>query len=157
MAKRDKKLTDILPEEVVGSLAEAVEPIMPPAARSSELKARVMARIQAKKSFDLSTIRAEQGEWITLLPGVEKKILNESADGQIQSFLLKMAPGSTFPSHQHAADEECIMLQGEAMIGDIHLSAGDYHLAKKGSKHGVVTTERGAVAFFRASEPILNI
>ncbi len=154
MTKRDKKTSDIIPDEITSALAEAVEPIAPLVARASELKKRVMARIHGKKSFDLKTIKAEEGEWITLMPGVEKKILNESADGEIQSYLLKMAPGATFPAHEHVADEECLMLEGEVMFGDFCLKIGDYHLAKKGSKHGLVSTERGAMAFIRACDPV---
>jgi quercetin dioxygenase-like cupin family protein len=155
MAKRQKSVTEIIPEEFASALAEAITPVAPPAARASELKSRVMARIRGKKSFDLMTVRAEEGVWITLLPGVEKKILCENLEeGQIQSYLLRMAPGTTLPAHEHMADEECLMLEGEAMIGDIHLSAGDYHFARKGSKHGLITTQTGALAFLRAYEPL---
>ncbi len=150
MAKQDKTVAVIIPEELTGALAEAVIPIAPPTARASELKARVMARISGKKSFDLLTVRAGEGEWITLLPGLEKKILSESSDGQMQSYLLRAAPGTTVPPHEHLADEECFMLEGEAMFGDIHLSAGDYHIARKGSMHGQTYTKTGALAFFRA-------
>ncbi len=154
MTKRDKKVFDIIPDEITNALAEAVEPIAPPEARASELKARVMTRIHGKKIFDLKTIKAEEGEWVTLMPGIEKKILNVSADGKIQSYLLKMAPGAIFPAHEHAADEECLMLEGEAMFGDLCLKAGDYHLAKKGSRHGMASTDKGAMAFLRACDPI---
>lgn len=154
MTKQQKTVTEIIPAELARTLAEAVKPVAPPNARASELKARVMSRIHGKKSFDLMTIRAGEGEWISLLPGVEKKILGESSDGQIQSYLLRMAPGTSLPAHQHLEDEECLMLEGEAMIGDIHLSAGDYHFARKGSKHGLITTQTGALAFLRAYGPL---
>lgn len=152
MAKQEK--TDIIPEKLVHALAEAVVPIAPPIPRAVELKSRVMARIRGKKSFDLMTIRADEGEWITLFPGVEKKILSHKRDDQMQSFLIKMAPGTTLPAHEHISDEECLMLEGEGIIGDLHLSAGDYHFARKGSKHGQVTTKTGAVAFFRTYVPL---
>lgn len=154
MAKKDDFTTDIIPDELMGSLAEAITPAAPPDNRASALKSRVMARIHGKQAFDLMTIRANEGEWITLLPGIEKKILSKGGNDQVQSFLLKMAPGTTLPPHEHLFDEECLMLEGEAMIGDLHLSAGDYHFAKKGSKHDVVTTKTGAIAFLRAYEPI---
>ena len=115
-------MTDIIPDELTDALAEAVTPIAPPAARSSELKSRVMARIRGKKSFDLMTIRATEGEWITLLPGVEKKILSENIEGRVQSYLLRMAPGSMLPPHEHITDEECLILEGAVMVGDIQLS-----------------------------------
>ncbi len=154
MAKQGKIVAEIIPDELTNVLADAVTPVAPPTARASELKSRVMARIRGKKSFDLMTVRADQGEWITLLPGVEKKVLSKIFEDQIQSYLLRMAPGSTLPSHEHMSDEECLMLEGEAMIGDIHLAAGDYHFAPKGSIHGLVTTQTGALAFIRAYEPL---
>ncbi|MEE9340022.1 MAG: cupin domain-containing protein [Methylococcaceae bacterium] len=150
MAKQNKTVTDIISKNITDAIAEAVTPIAPPVTRASELKARVMARISGKKSFDLMTVKAEDGEWITLLPGVEKKVLSESAEGLVQSYLLRMAAGSTIPPHKHDTNEECLMLEGDAMIGDIALSVGDYHFAPKGSKHGLVTTETGVLAFFRA-------
>lgn len=154
MTNQNETMTDIIPTELTVALAEAVTQIAPPEARASELKSRVMARIHGKKSFDLITIRATEGEWITLLPGVEKKTLSEDPKGQVQSYLLRMAPGSTLPPHEHITDEECLMLEGEVMIGDIRLSAGDYHFARKGSQHGLVTTQTGGLAFLRAYEPM---
>ncbi len=154
MAKQEKLVTNIIPEKLAGNLAEAILPIAPPASKANELKSRVMARIKGKKSFDLMTIRPYDGEWITLLPGVEKKILSNDSKDQIQSFLLRMAPGSILPAHEHLRDEECLMLEGEIMIGDLDLSAGDYHFARKGSKHEQITTQTGALAFIRAYEPL---
>ena len=152
MTKRNKTVGDIIPDELINTLTESVVPIAPPKARASALKSRVMARIQGKKSFDLLTVKSGEGEWITLTPGVEKKILSEDRNGQVQSYLLKMAPGTSLPAHQHLADEECFMLEGEVSFGDIHLSAGDYHFAPKGSTHGRATTKTGGMAFLRAYE-----
>ncbi|MCK5831363.1 MAG: cupin domain-containing protein [Methylococcales bacterium] len=149
MAKKEKTLTTILPEELVGAIAEKITPITLPSTKASELKSRVMARIRGKKEFDLMTIRAEDGEWITLLPGIEKKILSNYEEGKLQSYLLRMAPGSSLPSHDHIVDEESIMLEGEATICDIHLSAGDYHFAPKGSKHGEVFSQNGCLVFVK--------
>jgi quercetin dioxygenase-like cupin family protein len=151
MTKQDKTLADSIPAELNHVLVEVVAPIAPPETRASELKLRVMARIRGKQSFDMLTVKVTDGQWIALLPGVEKKILNEDAEGRVQSFLLRMAPGSTLPAHEHDADEEAIMLDGDVMIGDIALTAGDYHFAPKGSKHGVVTTQAGCLVFLRIS------
>ena len=152
MTEQKKTDPDIIDQALAGTLAEALNPIAPPTKRAGELKARVMARIRGKKSFDLMTVRADEGKWITLLPGVEKKILHESADGKMQSSLLRMAPGSMIPAHEHVHDEESIMLDGEATVGDIHLSTGDYHFARKGSLHGLVTTKAGCLLFLRTNE-----
>ncbi len=154
MAKQNKPMIEIIPDQLIDKLAETVVSIAPPEARATELKARVMARIRGKKSFDLLTVKAGEGEWITLMPGVEKKILSEDRNGQIQSYLLKMAPGASLPAHEHLADEECFVLEGEVSFGDIHLSAGDYHFAPKGSTHEQAYTKTGGLAFLRAYEPM---
>ncbi len=149
MARQDKPITDIFPDQLVGALAEAVSPVAPSSLRATELKSRVMARIRGKKSFDFMTIRAAEGEWISLLPGVKKKILSENVESSMQSYLLKMQPGSVIPPHNHIADEESIMLEGDAMIGELPLSIGDYHFAAKGSTHDQVSTQSGCLVFIR--------
>lgn len=149
MAKQDNPLTEILSEEFTGALAESITPIAPPPLRASELKSRVMARIRGKKSFDLMTIRVAEGEWIILLPGVKKKILSEHAESGMQSYLLRMEPGYVIPPHDHSFDEESIMLEGDAMIGELALSTGDYHFAPKGSRHEQVSTQNGCLIFVR--------
>jgi len=154
MAKQEKILPDIIPEQLAEILAEAVTPVAPPSTRASELKTRVMARISGKKSFAVMTIKATEGDWITLLRGVQKKILNKDSATGMQSYLLRMEAGATLPAHEHTADEECLMLEGDAMVGDIHLSAGDYHFARKGSRHGSVSTQNGCLAFLRSYEAI---
>ena len=73
MTKQNETMTDIIPTELTDALAEAVTQIAPPEARATELKSRVMARIHGKKSFDLITIRATEGEWITLATRRRKK------------------------------------------------------------------------------------
>lgn len=149
MAKQDKPMTEIFPEELAAILADSLTPVAPPSLRATELKSRVMARIRGKKTFDLMTIRAAEGEWITLLPGVKKKILSEHAESGMQSYFLRMEPRSVIPPHDHIADEESIMLEGDAMIGELPFSAGDYHFAPKGSRHELISTQSGCLVFVR--------
>lgn len=149
MTERKKPLPESLDEQLAATLAEALTPIAPPAERAGALKSRVMSRIRGKKAFDLLTIRSNEGTWTEILPGVEKKILQQSEDGKTQSSLLRMAPGSMIPAHTHDHDEESIMLEGDAHLGELHLSAGDYHFACKGSRHELVTTDIGCLLFLR--------
>jgi anti-sigma factor ChrR (cupin superfamily) len=156
MTERKKTTTDIIDNALAGTLAEALTPIAPPIERAGELKSRVMARIRGKKSFDLMTVRADEGTWIKLLPGVEKKILHESANGERQSYLLRMAPGSIIPPHIHIHHEESIMLEGEVKVGKTHLSAGDYHFARKGSLHGLARTKIGCLVFVKTYDATVD-
>ena len=65
-------------------------------------------------------------------------------------FPAAYAPGASLPAHDHPADEECLVLEGEVMLGDILGRAGDYHLAPKGLPHGTITSKTGALLFIRA-------
>jgi anti-sigma factor ChrR (cupin superfamily) len=94
--------------------------------------------------------RKEAGAWETLLPGVHKKQLHIDTVQGWQTFLLRMDPGAAYASHAHTAAEECFVLDGEMMIGDVHFVAGDYHIAYAGSEHPVVTTRTGFTAYIRA-------
>ncbi len=73
MTKQNTILQDMTPNELISTIAEAIVPVAPPNTRAPALKSRVMARIQGKKIFNFFTVKSEEGEWITLLPGVEKK------------------------------------------------------------------------------------
>ena len=55
MTEQNKKNVDIIEQEIAGTLAEALDPIAPPANRAGALKSRVMARVRGKKAFDLMT------------------------------------------------------------------------------------------------------
>ena len=152
MNKRNKEADDILDDETISALAEALTPVAPRPERAESIKSRVMARVRGSVKFDSLTIRSGEGEWITIAPGVKKKILSYNAEEQVQSFLLRMAPDAVIPAHDHTKDEECLMLEGDVSFGDLRLSVGDYHLARKGSRHGPVSTEKGALAFIRTYE-----
>jgi hypothetical protein len=80
-------------------------------------------------------------------PGVNAKMLHVDETGY--SFLLRLDPGATLPGHPHDGDEECIVLEGEARLGDLNILAGDYHLARRGSRHGDIFSPDGALLYIR--------
>ena len=73
------------------------------------------------------------------------------SEGRYNSILLRMAPGSSLPAHFHEDDEECVVLEGRVRIGDVRVSAGDYHLALSGSRHGELQSDSGALLFLRTT------
>jgi quercetin dioxygenase-like cupin family protein len=85
-----------------------------------------------------------------LLPLVQVKVLH--SDGRYNSILLRMEPGSSVPAHFHDDDEECVVLEGRVRIGDVGVSAGDYHLALSGSRHGELRSDTGALLFLRTTK-----
>lgn len=56
--------------------------------------------------------------------------------------------------HEHALDEESLVLEGDATINGVLCRAGDYHFAPRGKPHGWLTSEAGCLLFVRgAADP----
>lgn len=120
-------------------------------ARVSQLRGRVMQRVADEAALSsFLTVRAEDGPWIEIGPLMEKKVLHVNDDSGIESYLLRMQPGAAPAGHRHDEDELCIVLEGDVSFDDIHLEAGDYHFAPKGSWHGTASTINGALIFLQS-------
>ncbi len=87
--------------------------------------------------------------WDDFCPGVRIRELGNG--GERRSVLVRMHAGASVNGHGHALEEECMMLAGEAFIGDTLLRSGEYQLAPRGSRHGAVSTDVGAVFFVNGS------
>lgn len=139
--RRDNGETPIAPA-VLDELLEAVTPIAPPPA----LRARVLER--ARRAVSLEPIRSDQA-WKPLAPGIEVKILMIDERAQTKSFLLRAQAGARLPSHAHRGCEECLVLQGDFVMGDVTLRAGDYLLAGPSDIHPDAYTRNGVVVYLR--------
>lgn len=116
----------------------------------ARVKARVLGAIESKSGLLHRTVRAEGGEWATVAPGIAVKRLWER--GGVSSCMVRLAPGTTFPGHQHPIDEECVILEGSLRIGaDLLLRPGDFHVGLSGIEHESVGTEDGCLCFLRAA------
>jgi len=148
--------TDPLPVDWAARLAVSLKPVHPPAERAASLRARILDRARAgsapaPRQDPHLTLRAGEGRWRELAPGIEMKPLRRDAD--TVSYLLRMAAGMRIPAHDHFEDEECLVLEGDVWLGDTHAFAGDYHLARRGIPHGEVHTETGCLLFLRGAKP----
>jgi hypothetical protein len=94
------------------------------------------------------TRRAGTGVWTEMAPGVSFTVLFEDPVAKRRSILVRALPGSNYDSHFHAeGHEECLVLEGDLIMGDLELLPGDYHIAAKGSTHPVATTRSGCVLY----------
>ncbi len=139
-------------ELVLGDALTQLEPVEPPPQVRVRMRANLAARIRAEtraaaQSQGFFTIRAEDGKWHEVHPGVKLKLLYR--DQTTQTFLLDVAPNTVVPSHDHPSHEECYVVQGEGFIGDVRLRAGDYHFAREGSRHIGLRSDTGAVFLIR--------
>jgi anti-sigma factor ChrR (cupin superfamily) len=94
-------------------------------------------------------IRADTGDWEDVSDKIKKKILHVDENSGIETYLLKIEAGAKDAPHIHTSDEHCIVLEGDVCFGDIHLNAGDYHLAPKGSKHDEAYSVHGALLYIQ--------
>ena len=134
-------LVDVLPK---------LDPVEPAAGARVRMRANLLARMQAERKYAVPsffTIRAEEGKWHDVHPGVKLKLLYR--DETTQTFLLGVAANTIVPSHDHPSNEECFVMRGEAFVGDVHLRAGDYHFAQEGSRHTGLRSETGALFLIR--------
>lgn len=146
----------VLPTELTEALLEGQAELRPDPDTALRLKNRILGRVRAeadagRRAAALTTIRSGEGEWIRLGPKVEMKTLHR--EGAITSFLLRLAPGAVLPPHGHDQDEECICLEGEVQFGDIVVRAGDFHLAPRGTPHGLMRSRKGALLYLRGADP----
>lgn len=126
---------------------------------SSDMKARMKAKVldqivqeETASAPGFKTIRVSEGEWVSPVPGAQVKILHQ--DGDSLTYLARLEAGFEMQGHPHPVDEECIMLEGDLWLGDLHLKAGDYHYAEKGVHHGRLKTDTGALVFLKGPLPV---
>jgi anti-sigma factor ChrR (cupin superfamily) len=58
-----------------------------------------------------------------------------------------MAPGAHYPSHRHAGLEHCYVLEGDLILEDHTLNAGDYSAGSPDKEHTSATTKQGCLIF----------
>ncbi len=138
----------ILDPALLAALVVASSPRAPGQEAAARMHENLFQRVHASAP-DYLFVHSYQGEWVSLLKGVELKPLRQ--DDTSRSFLVRMAPGARIPPHEHALDEESLVLEGDATINGVLCRAGDYHLALQGHPHGWVTSENGCLLFIRGA------
>jgi anti-sigma factor ChrR (cupin superfamily) len=112
----------------------------------TSLLSRVLAAIPPPGT---RTVRATTGTWSELMPGVTIKFLRLDHEASNMTAFIRMEQGAVYAGHQHAQSEECLVIEGEILIGSHRLHAGDMHVASAGSEHAAVTSPRGALLLVR--------
>ncbi len=133
-------------EQRLAGLDAAVADEAPP----PHLWDRISAALDAETgSSDALTIRSSGGDWHMVMEGVEKKTLLRDEEKGVESYLLRAAPDTIFLAHGHEKIEECLVMEGELFIGELRLSAGDFHAVPAGFDHVEAYTKTGTVVFIR--------
>jgi anti-sigma factor ChrR (cupin superfamily) len=119
------------------------EQVAPP----SDMFGRIQSAIQSRSQRlpGTMTVRANDGVWETVAPGVERKKLWDAGPLGRVSILLRCAPGAFYDAHDHDDDEECYVISGDITFDTLTLRAGDYHLARRGVPHPPARSQGGCM------------
>ncbi len=120
-------------ESVVAALPLAATPVAPPAGMKAKLFERIGAKQPAAapaKHADLTVVRANDGEWRTVSPGVDIRRLYKK-----NTMLVRMAPNTWLAEHEHAMAEQCLVLEGTVSSDGVTVGAGDFTYMPAGSHH----------------------
>jgi anti-sigma factor ChrR (cupin superfamily) len=156
--ERDAAADPALAAEIAGYdrglsplLLDAPE-VEPPADLFDRIKAAIAS--DRPKAIEISgsrTVRADEGKWVQLVPGIERKVLYFDRERKRLTFLIRAQAGAEFPAHHHDDDEEAYVLSGDLIFDDLVLNAGDYHLARPGVHHPVGRTKGGCMLLVTAA------
>lgn len=127
--------------------------VEPPAYVFDRIKQHIDAipRADAMALAGSRTVRANEGRWEPLVPGIERKVLSFDREQKRVTLLIRAQPGAEFPAHHHDEDEESYVLSGDLIFDDLVLNAGDYHLARAGQRHPVGRTRQGCMLLVTAA------
>jgi anti-sigma factor ChrR (cupin superfamily) len=139
-AKAARELVDEF-RESASLVADAVRPVAP----SPTLKHRLMARVASHEQLKpVADVRSFDGGWkFSGVPGVDVKTLFTDSTAGRTTVLLRMQPGSSFPSHHHHDEEQCLVLEGDVRWGDLVYEKGDFVVAGRDTTHPVTHTVNG--------------
>lgn len=155
-------------DEVVAALGTTLEPATP----DPRIKAALLARLQPEQTKQATresgghsvsdgpsvidalaaripaqiVHRADGAGWRSAgSPGASVRVLNADRKQGRLTTLMKIEPGCRFPAHPHHGDEECLVISGDMLDGDLTLGPGDYVRTAAGTHHGELTTRTGCV------------
>jgi anti-sigma factor ChrR (cupin superfamily) len=113
---------------------------------SALLWGRLAARIAAetgREPVSSAPPTWTEPEWAEVAPGLSVKLLATDTERDRVTMLVRLGPGVDYPAHRHAGVEELHLLDGELMIDDETLHAGDYRRTGAGSADDRVWSETG--------------
>jgi anti-sigma factor ChrR (cupin superfamily) len=148
MSKRNQITPEpeVLDQDSLGALGAAVAPANLPPERIASLRARVMAGVAGTTQV----LRATEGEWRRLLPGVTIKTLHVDREHGTQTSLWRLEAGARIPPHPHTKDEECLVLEGAITHDGVQYRQGDFLFTRPGLRHKDFVAPEGALLMIRS-------
>ena len=105
----------------------------------------IRAVIPRPSSDGLTFVKASEGTWRGIAPGVMAKLLSFDPVSGRTTTVLRFAPGTRYAPHRHTAVEELYVLEGGCSIAGREMTVGDYHRAESGTVHHDTSTDDGCL------------
>jgi putative transcriptional regulator len=130
-----------------------LEAASPNARDTSSGSAQVWKRwTPPKENPEWFLLRGRDGDWEGIgIDGVSVCRLFTDPSRDSVTMLIRMDPGSIYPSHRHGGPEECYVLEGDLKIGDVVMRKGDYQRVERQSVHPVQSTDGGCLLLIVSS------
>jgi quercetin dioxygenase-like cupin family protein len=129
---------------VVDLLPLAAPEVEPPPSIRARLMDRIGGDARPSSSAALAEgvlVRADETEWKDApAPGVQYRQLHGS-----KTMLVRMAPDTWLPAHDHKLAEQCLVLEGSISSEGVTAYAGDFTFMPAGSVHSAVYSQTGAL------------
>lgn len=93
----------------------------------------------------------EWPEWKDAAPGISCALLATDIERRRVSMLVRLAPNTEYPPHQHAGVEELHLLDGELWVDARKLDPGDYLRSEPGTGDSRVWSETGCTCVLLTS------
>jgi DNA-directed RNA polymerase specialized sigma24 family protein len=108
-------------------------------------------RISGASAIEAPPAHHPSASWMQVAPGISVELVSVDESTSHVSMLVRLDPGTDYPSHRHAGVEELHLLHGELMIDDKKLQAGDFSRAEPGSIDHRVWSDMGCTCFLMTS------
>jgi anti-sigma factor ChrR (cupin superfamily) len=141
-------------DEALAPLLLDTPEVEPPPHLFDKIKAAIAERGRKPQPVAASlgvTVRAGEGRWRPMGPGLERKVLFHDQERARITFLVRAQPGAEFPAHDHDEDEESYVISGDLVFDDLVLGPGDYHVARRGDRHPVARSPGGCMLLVTAA------
>lgn len=113
---------------------------------SGFLRTLLIRAVTPRRSSDgLTFVKASEGTWRGIAPGVMAKVLSFDMASRRVTTLLRIAPGSSYAPHRHTEMEELFVLEGGCSIAGREMRVGDYHRAEAGTEHHDTSSDDGCL------------
>lgn len=129
---------------VLASMLDQLAPVALPTGAMERIQARIEAALPAPQ---VTSLKAEEGQWRRLADRVFLKVLVRDPETQIASFLVRYEPGSRVEKHPQRGPEHCFLVSGDLRIGDFDMVPGDFQFVEAGIEHGPLVSQHGALVF----------